>query len=102
MTNKSKIDIALFDVISSPLVTEKSTQQSENNQVAFIVNKGATKPEIKKAVELAFSVKVDAVNTLILKGKQKRFRGRLGQQSDRKKAIVTLAKGQTIDIASGI
>lgn len=102
MTNKNKVDISLFDVISSPLVTEKSTKQSENNQVAFVVNKAATKQTIKMAVELAFNVKVDAVNTLILKGKQKRFRGRLGQQSDRKKAIVTLAKGQTIDIASGI
>lgn len=102
MTNKNKVDISLFDVISSPLVTEKSTRQSESNQVAFVVNKAATKSTIKMAVELAFNVKVDAVNTLILKGKQKRFRGRLGQQSDRKKAIVTLAKGQTIDIASGI
>jgi len=102
MINKNKVDISLFDIISSPLVTEKSTRQSENNQVAFVVNKAATKKTIKMAVELAFNVKVDAVNTLILKGKQKRFRGRLGQQSDRKKAIVTLAKGQTIDIASGI
>ncbi|WP_032112435.1 50S ribosomal protein L23 [Candidatus Paracaedibacter symbiosus] len=102
MKNINKVDISLFDVISSPLVTEKSTRQSENNQVAFIVNKTATKQTIKSAVELAFNVKVDAVNTLILKGKQKRFRGRLGQQSNRKKAIVTLAKGQTIDIASGI
>lgn len=100
MTNK--VDLSLYDVISSPLVTEKSTAQSENNQVAFIVNKTATKTTIKQAVELAFNVKVTAVNTLIQKGKQKRFRGRLGQQGDRKKAIVTLAKGQTIDIASGI
>lgn len=102
MTNKNKVDILLFDIISSPLVTEKSTRQSENNQVAFIVDKAATKHSIKDAVELAFNVKVDAVNTLVLKGKEKRFRGRLGKQSDRKKAIVTLAEGQTIDMTSGI
>lgn len=101
MTN-NKVDISLFDVISSPLITEKSTKQSEHSQVAFLVNKTSTKNTIKMAVELAFNVKVDAVNTLILKGKQKKFRGRLGQQVDRKKAIVTLAKGQTIDMASGI
>lgn len=99
---KNKVDLSLYDVITSPLVTEKSTTQSEHNQVAFIVNKTATKTTIKQAVELVFNVKVDAVNTLVQKGKKKRFRGRLGQQSDRKKAIVTLVKGQTIDIASGI
>lgn len=102
MINKNKVDISLFDIISSPLVTEKSTRQNENNQVVFIVNKIATKKNIKMAVELAFNVKVDAVNTLILKGKKRRFRGKLGQKSDRKKAVITLAKGQSIDIASGI
>ena len=101
MTN-NKVDISLFDVLTSPLVTEKSTKQSEHSQVAFIVRMDATKNTIKKAVELAFNVKVEAVNTLILKGKQKRFRGKVGQRGDRKKAIVKLAQGQTIDMTSGI
>lgn len=101
MTN-NKIDISLFDVLTSPLITEKTTKQSEHNQVAFIVRKDATKSSIKHAVELAFNVKVESVNTLILKGKQKRFKGRVGQRSDQKKAIVRLVKGQTIDMTSGI
>ena len=90
----------LYDVIRAPLVTEKSTLVSENNQVVFRVAMTATKPDIKEAVERLFNVKVLAVNTLISKGKIKRFRGVKGQQSDFKKAIVTLEEGQTIDITT--
>ena len=90
----------LYDVIRAPLVTEKSTMLSENNQVMFKVAMTATKPDIKEAVERLFNVKVLAVNTLIRKGKNKRFRSVKGQQSDFKKAIVTLEEGQTIDITS--
>jgi large subunit ribosomal protein L23 len=90
----------LYDVIRSPLVTEKSTMASENSQVVFRVAMSASKPEIKEAVERLFNVKVVAVNTLIRKGKTKRFKGVRGQQSDYKKAIVTLAEGQAIDITA--
>ena len=90
----------LYDVIRAPLVTEKSTMVSESNQVMFKVAMSATKPDIKEAVERLFNVKVLAVNTLIRKGKIRRFRGVKGQQSDFKKAIVTLAEGQTIDITT--
>lgn len=91
-----------YDVIISPVVTEKSTQASEYNQVVFNVARKATKPEIKAAVEALFSVKVKGVNTLNRKGKVKRFRGTIGRQSDVKKAIVTLAEGHSIDIATGL
>jgi len=90
----------LYDVIRSPIITEKSTQVSENNQVVFKVSIDATKPDIKEAVERLFNVKVLAVNTLIRKGKIKRFKGVKGQQSDFKRAIVTLQEGQTIDITT--
>jgi large subunit ribosomal protein L23 len=90
----------LYDVIRSPAVTEKSTMASENSQVVFKVAMTATKPEIKEAVERLFNVKVVAVNTLIRKGKTKRFKGVRGRQSDFKKAIVTLAEGQAIDITA--
>jgi large subunit ribosomal protein L23 len=90
----------LYDVIRAPLVTEKATLVSENNQVVFKVAITASKPDIKEAVERLFNVKVLAVNTLIRKGKMKRFRGVKGQQSDFKKAIVTLQEGQTIDITT--
>jgi large subunit ribosomal protein L23 len=90
----------LYDVIRAPLVTEKSTMVSESNQVMFKVAMSATKPDIKEAVERLFNVKVLAVNTLIRKGKIRRFRGVKGQQSDFKKAIVTLEEGQTIDITT--
>ena len=91
-----------YDVIRAPVVTEKSTNVSDHNQVIFDVAMDATKPQIKAAVEALFSVKVTAVNTLVRKGKVKRFRNRLGVRNDVKKAIVTLAAGQTIDISSGI
>jgi large subunit ribosomal protein L23 len=95
-------DLRHYDVIVSPAITEKSTMASEQNQVVFNVAKKATKPEIKAAIEALFSVKVTAVNTLIRKGKVKRFRGTAGRQSDVKKAIVTLAEGQSIDVATGL
>jgi large subunit ribosomal protein L23 len=96
------IDPRLYDVIVSPVITEKATMLSEENKVVFNVLKTSTKPQIKMAVEKLFGVKVLAVNTLIRKGKQKRFRGTLGRQSDVKKAIVTLADGQSIDVTTGL
>ncbi|MBB3951270.1 MULTISPECIES: 50S ribosomal protein L23 [Aureimonas] len=95
-------DLRHYDVITSPVITEKSTLVSEHNQVVFNVPKTATKPQIKAAVEALFGVKVTGVNTLIRKGKLKRFKGRLGRQSDQKKAIVTLAEGQSIDVSTGL
>ena len=95
-------DLRHYDVIVSPANTEKSTMASEQNQVVFNVARKATKPEIKAAVETLFGVKVTAVNTLVRKGKTKRFRGTVGQQSDFKRAIVTLADGQSIDVATGL
>ncbi|MFQ5784061.1 MAG: 50S ribosomal protein L23 [Alphaproteobacteria bacterium] len=91
-----------YDVIIAPVVTEKSTQGAENNQVSFRVAGDATKPQIKKAVEAAFGVTVSRVNTLNVKGKVKRFRGRPGKRAGFKKAIVTLAEGHSIDITTGI
>lgn len=95
-------DLRHYDVIVSPAITEKSTMASENNQIVFNVAKKATKPQIKAAIEALFSVKVVGVNTLVRKGKIKRFRGTIGRQSDVKKAIVTLADGQSIDVATGL
>ncbi len=95
-------NISHYDVIVSPVITEKSTMASEHNQVVFKVAKNATKPEIKKAVESLFGVKVKAVNTLVRKGKEKRFRGVVGRQNDIKKAIVTLVEGQSIDVTTGL
>jgi large subunit ribosomal protein L23 len=91
-----------YDIIRSPVITEKSTQAGEHNQVMFNVATRASKPEIKAAVEALFGVKVKAVNTLIRKGKVKRFRGKVGRQSDVKKAVVTLAEGQFIDVTTGL
>lgn len=91
-----------YDVIRSPVVTEKSTMASEHGQVVFDVARDATKPQIKAAVEALFSVKVKAVNTMLRKGKVKRFRGQLGVRNDVKKAVVTLVDGQSIDISTGI
>ncbi|MET3792738.1 50S ribosomal protein L23 [Aquamicrobium terrae] len=95
-------DLRHYDVIVSPAITEKSTIASEQNQVVFNVAKKATKPEIKAAVEALFGVKVSAVNTLVRKGKVKRFRGTVGRQGDVKKAIVTLVDGHSIDVATGL
>jgi len=91
-----------YDLIIMPMVTEKSTLGSEHNQVTFRVPLTATKPEIKLAVELLFKVKVKAVNTLRQKGKLKRFRGKLGKRSDYKKAMITLAEGENIDVTTGV
>jgi large subunit ribosomal protein L23 len=91
-----------YDVIRNPVVTEKSTMASEHGQVVFDVAMDATKTEIKAAVEALFSVKVKAINTLVRKGKVKRFRSQLGVRNDVKKAIVTLVDGQSIDISTGV
>lgn len=91
-----------YDIILAPVITEKATRVSEYNQVSFKVAGDATKPQIKAAVEKLFNVKVTAVNTLVVKGKKKLFRGRPGQRSDYKKAVVTLAPGQKIDVTTGI
>ena len=91
-----------YDVILAPSITEKSTLVSEQNQIIFNVAKDASKPEIKAAIEALFGVKVTAVNTLVRKGKIKRFRGTIGRQGDVKKAVVTLADGQSIDVATGL
>lgn len=93
---------AMYDVVLSPVITEKSTRGGEHNQVTFRVRNDATKPQIKAAVERLFNVKVKAVNTLNVKGKVKRFRGRLGKRNDVKKAIVTLQEGHSIDVTTGI
>lgn len=91
-----------YDVVVAPVITEKSTILSENNQVVFEVAINANKTEIKDAIESLFKVKVTAVNTLRVKGKAKRFRGIPGRRKDVKKAVVTLQDGDTIDIASGL
>lgn len=91
-----------YDLIVSPVITEKATLASENNQVVFQVALNATKPIIKEAIESLFKVKVTAVNTIRVKGKVKRFRGLPGKRNDVKKAIVTLAEGQMIDVTTGL
>ena len=91
-----------FDIIKSPVVTEKASLATEHNQVVFKVAMDATKPQIKAAVEELFKVKVTGVNTMVQKGKVKRFRGQMGKRADVKKAVVTLAEGNSIDITTGI
>ena len=95
-------DTRHYDIIVSPVITEKATMASDHNQVVFKVRKDATKPQIKAAVERLFDVKVKSVNTLVRKGKAKVFRGTNGRQSDVKKAIVTLAEGHKIDVTTGL
>jgi large subunit ribosomal protein L23 len=99
---QAAVDNRHFDVIVAPHITEKSTMLSEQNAVVFKVAKDASKPEIKAAVEALFNVKVTGVNTMVTKGKSKRWKGQAYQRSDAKKAIVTLAEGETIDITSGV
>jgi large subunit ribosomal protein L23 len=102
---KKKSEIAaswMYDIIRTPVVTEKSTLGSQYGQVTFHVPLEATKPQVKEAVETLFGVKVRGVNTLVSKGKVKAFKGRLGRRSDLKKAIVTLEDGQTIDVGAGV
>ena len=96
------VDNRHYDVIVAPHITEKATLLSEHNAVVFKVADKATKPEIKAAVEALFSVKVTGVNTIVVKGKTKRWRGKEYRRSDVKKAIVTLAEGQSIDITEGV
>ena len=104
---RKKIDLKIsqnkaYQIILNPLVTEKSTQQSEFNKMVFSVPVNATKLEVKLSIEKIFSVKVTSVNTILLKGKVKRFKGVLGRRSNTKKAIVTLAPGNTIDLSAGV
>ena len=95
-------DARHYDIVLAPHITEKSTMLSENNAVVFRVAGDASKPEIKAAVEALFNRKVANVNTIVTKGKSKRWQGKPYQRSDMKKAIVTLAEGQSIDVTSGI
>ena len=99
---QGQIDIRHYDVIVGPHITEKSTLISEHNAVVFKVARDATKPAIKAAVEALFDVKVTGVNTLVQKGKTKKWKGAPYRRSDVKKAIVTLAEGQSIDVTTGI
>ena len=92
----------MFDVIRRPVITEKAMKSSEHNQVVFLVDVNATKTDVKKAVESVFGVKVVSVNTLRQQGKQKMFRGIKGVRNETKKAIVTLAEGQSIDVTAGV
>jgi len=91
---------AMFDVVRAPVITEKASMLGEQNKIVWRVAKCATKPEIKQAVEVLFGVKVKSVNTLVQKGKLKRFRGISSHRSDVKKAVVTLTEGQSIDITT--
>ena len=95
-------DVRHFDIVLAPHITEKSTMLSEKNAVVFKVAPTATKPEIKAAIEALFKVTVTKVNTIVTKGKSKRWKGKPYQRSDFKKAIVTLAEGQSIDITEGV
>ena len=104
---RKKIDLKIsqnkaYQIILNPLVTEKSTQQSEFNKMVFSVPVDANKLEVKSSIEKIYSVKVLSVNTILLKGKVKRFKGVLGRRSNTKKAIVTLAPGNTIDLSVGV
>ena len=99
---KAAVDNRHYDVVLAPHITEKSTLLSEHNAVVFKVANDATKPEIKAAVEALFNVTVTGVNTMVTKGKTKRWKGEAYKRTDAKKAIVTLAEGQSIDITTGI
>ena len=98
----STTDPRHYDIILSPIITEKATNVSERNQVMFKVARHATKPQIKEAVEKLFDVKVKSVNTHVRKGKIKAFKGAVGQQSDVKRAVVTLEEGHRIDVTTGL
>ena len=102
MAKKSAIDARHYDVIVAPHITEKATLLSENNAVVFKVANTASKPQIKEAVEALYDVKVTGVNTIVQKGKSKRWKGKPYKRSDIKKAVVTLAEGQMIDITEGV
>ena len=102
MRDKKPSQERMYELVRAPIITEKATLLSEFNQVSFWVPTDANKFEIKHAVEGLFDVKVTNVNTLRQKGKTKRFKGHMGRRSDRKKAVVTLAEGQSIDVTTGI
>ncbi len=97
-----QVDARHYDVITAPHITEKSTLASEHNAVVFKVSGEATKPQIKEAIEAIFGVTVTGVNTLVMKGKSKRWKGKAYKRTDQKKAIVTLKDGDSIDVTSGI
>lgn len=99
---QAAVELSHYDVVLAPLITEKTTMLSEHNAVVFKVAGEATKPQIKAAVEALFNVSVTNVNTMITKGKTKRWKGKPYRRSDVKKAIVTLAEGQSIDVTTGI
>ena len=101
-SEQKQMNAALCDIIVRPVITEKAMKTAENNQVIFVVSLKATKPQIKKAIENVFGVEVKSVNTLRQAGKVKSVRGKPGVRSDVKKAIITLAKGQTIDVTAGV
>jgi large subunit ribosomal protein L23 len=98
----STTDPRHYDILISPVITEKATNASEQNKVVFKVARNATKPQIKEAVEKLFDVKVKRVNTLIRKGKIKAFKGRIGEQQSTKRAVVTLEEGHRIDVTTGL
>ena len=102
MAKKQDVEARHYDVLVAPHITEKSTLASENNGVVFKVSGEATKPQIKEAVEAIFDVSVTGVNTLVMKGKTKRWKGKPYKRTDQKKAIVTLKDGDSIDVTSGI
>ncbi|KLE35882.1 50S ribosomal protein L23 [Aurantiacibacter luteus] len=102
MAKKQEMDARHYDVIRAPHITEKSTLLSENNAIVFKVANDATKPQIKAAVEALYDVKVAGVNTMVVKGKSKRWKGKPYKRTDMKKAIVTLAEGQSVDITEGV
>ena len=102
MSQSKNLDPRHYDVIVGPVITEKATMLSEQNAVVFQVSRDASKPQIKAAVEAIFDTKVVSVNTLVTEGKVKVFRGRLGQRSDVKKAVVTLEEGHSIDVTTGL
>jgi large subunit ribosomal protein L23 len=102
MAKEAAINARHYDVIVAPHITEKATLLSEHNAVVFKVANDATKPQIKAAIEAIYNVKVAAVNTLVQKGKTKRWKGKPYRRSDVKKAVVTLAQGQSIDVTSGV
>ncbi len=104
MSKAKKVEVAewMYEIIRSPVITEKATLGSEHGQVTFRVPMSATKPSIKQAVEAVFEVEVVKVNTLIQNGKTKRFRGHMGKRNDTKKAMVTLKDGKAIDITTGV
>ena len=102
MAKKQAVDARHYDVVLAPHITEKSTLASEHNAVVFKVANDATKPQIKEAIEAIFDVSVTGVNTINVKGKTKRWRGKPYKRNDVKKAIVTLAEGSMIDITEGV